>query len=95
MLQAPVNNTTENIELKFYLLRLISSMKNSKSKIKHIIRYDTLYEYLQIETSDKFKKKDIRDRVKKILSFWVKQGFILGFEEEWEGRNIAKVKISL
>ena len=95
MLQTPVNNTTENIELKFYLLRLISSMKNPKSKIKPVLRYDTIYEYLQVETSDKFKKKDIRDRVKKILSFWVEHGFILSFEEEREGKNITKVKISL
>ena len=99
MLQAPVNNTTENIELKFYLLRLISSMKNSKSKLKPVIRYDSLYEYLGIDennTSDILhKKKDIRDRVKKILNFWVEQGFIRSFEEEKEGKNIAKVKISL
>ena len=99
MLQVPVNNTTENIELKFYLLRLISSMKNSKSKLKPIIRYDTLYEYLGIDESNTsdilHKKKDIRDRVKKILSFWVEQGFIRNFEEEKEGKNIAKVKISL
>ncbi|MBR1438747.1 MAG: hypothetical protein IJ587_09450 [Synergistaceae bacterium] len=98
MLQAPVNNTTENIELKFYLLRLISSMKNSKSKLKPVIRYDSLYEYLGIDennTSDILhKKKDIRDRVKKILNFWVEQGFIRSFEEEKEGKNIAKVKIS-
>ena len=98
MLQAPVNNTTENIELKFYLLRLISSMKNSKSKIKPVFRYDTIYEYLGVDENDNYakqKKKDIRDRVKKILNFWVEKGFILGFEEEWEGKNIAKVKISL
>lgn len=95
MLQAPVNNTTENIELKFYLLRLISSMKNTKSKIKPVFRYDTIYEYLGVENADKTTKKRIRDRVKEILRFWVEQGFILGFEEEKEGKNIAKVKISL
>ena len=95
MLQAPVNNTTENIELKFYLLRLISSMKNTKSKIKPVFRYDTIYEYLGVENADKTTKKRIRDRVKEILSFWIEQGFILDFKEEREGKNIAKVKISL
>ena len=99
MLKAPVNNTTENIELKFHLLRLISSMKNPKSKLKPVIRYDTLYEYLQVDENDndvRHKKKEIRDRVKKILSYWVEQGFILGFEEEKEEKNkITKVKILL
>ncbi len=98
MLQAPVNSTTENIELKFHLLRLISSMKNSKSKLKPVIRYDTLYEYLGIDENEsdiKHRKKDIRDRVKKILGFWVEKEFILGFDEEKEGKTIAKIKISL
>ena len=48
MLNAPISNTPENIELKGYLLREISSMINPKSKLKPIIRYDTLYEYLGI-----------------------------------------------
>jgi len=56
MLQAPINNTTENIELKFHLLRLILSMKNPKSKLKPIIRYDALYKYLGIDENDADRK---------------------------------------
>ena len=54
-----MNNTTENIELKGYLLRQISSMKNPHSKLRPVIRYDTLYEYLRLEapTSGALKKK--------------------------------------
>ena len=99
MLNVPVSNTPENIELKGYLLRRITSAKNEKSKIKPIIRYDTLYKYLGIEGSNgnvlRNKKKDIRDRTKDILQFWVQEGFIKNFEEEKEGKTIAKVRIDL
>ena len=99
MLNVPVSNTPENIELKGYLLRRIMSAKNEKSNIKPIIRYDTLYKYLGIEGSNenvlRNKKKDIRDRTKKILKFWVTEGFIQGYEEEKEGKTIMKVRINL
>ncbi len=95
MLNTPVNNTPENITLKGYLLRTITSMKSSKSKLKPIIRYDTIYEYLGIENTDKMAKKRVRDRTKEILNFWVNEGLITGFEEEKEGKTFEKIKIKL
>ena len=99
MLDAPLNNTSENIELRGYLLRHITSAKNARSGIKPIIRYDTLYEYLRVDASSKDalkeKHKEIRNKTKRFLDFWVKQGFIKGFQEEKEGKIIAKLKIDL
>lgn len=102
MLNVPINNTEDNVILKCHLLRLITSIKNPKSKLKPVIRYDTLYEYLGLDESDKDntkrrKKQRIRDRVKEILNYWVKSELIKGFEEESEGRGkeIVKVKILL
>ena len=100
MLNVPINNTEDNVILKCYLLRIITSIKNPKSKLKPIIRYDTLYEYLGLDESDKYiriKKQLIRERTKEILKYWVDNGLIKGFEEETEGRGkkIVKVKILL
>ena len=95
MLNAPVNNTPENITLKGYLLRTITSMKSPKSKLKPVIRYDTIYEYLGIENTDKMAKKRVRDRTKEILNFWVNEGLITGFDEEKEGKTFEKIKIEL
>ena len=72
----------------------------SKSKLKPVIRYDTLFEYLGLDENDKdirIKKQRIRERVKEILNCWVEDGLITGFEEESGGRGkkIVKVKISL
>ena len=102
MLNVPINNTEDNVILKCHLLRLITSMKNSKSKLKPVIRYDTLFEYLGLDEIDndntiRHKKQHIRERVKEILNCWGENDLITGFEEETEGRGkeIVKVKISL
>lgn len=60
MLSAPVNNTQENITLKGYLLRQITSMRSPHSKLKPVIRYDTIYEYLGLDKND----SDIRHKKK-------------------------------
>jgi len=102
MLNVPINNTEDNVILKCHLLRLITSMKSPKSKLKPVIRYDTLYEYLGIDENDndsvtRHKKQFIRERTKEILKYWTDNGLIKGFEEETEGRGkkIVKVKILL
>lgn len=43
----------------------------------------------------KHKQKEIRDKTKKFLDFWVQEGFIVGYSEEKEGRTIAKLKIDI
>ena len=49
MLDTPLSNTKENIELKGYLLKRIASIKNAKNNMSDTIRYDTIYEYLRID----------------------------------------------
>ena len=97
LLDTPLTNTPENIELKAYLIRRISSMSNTKNNMRDVIRYDTLYEYLNITASNdnarKVKHKQIRDKVKKVLDYWMLKKFIKGYKEEKEGRSVTKVTI--
>lgn len=98
MLNVPLSNTKETIELKGYLLRRIANMKNIKSKLGNVIRYESIFEYLQIyvETegdSLKLKKARIRQDVRKILEFWKQEGHIKDFKEIKEGREITKIEI--
>ncbi len=101
MLDTPLSNTKENIELKGYLLKRIASIKNTKSHMSDTIRYDTIYEYLRIDTNTpdkdllRHKYMDIRNKVKKLLDFWVKMGLITSYTEEKKGKSIAKVTISI
>ena len=98
MLDTPLSNTSENIELKGYLLRRIASLRNSKNNMSDTIRYDTLFEYLRINNSEKAlrqKHQEIRKKVKQLLDFWIEKGLISSYKEEKEGKSIAKITITL
>lgn len=107
MLYTPgVNSTQENIVIKGYLTRAFADMVNPHNPIQPIISYDTLYNYLGVEGSNKQvirnKKAKIRATVRAILSAWLEGGFTKGFQEltadnkrAKERVPVAKVKIDL
>lgn len=97
ILAVDLNMTPENITIRDYLLEQIITFKNKKSKLLNVIRYDTLYEYLDItapnENALRQAKSDIRSKVRTILNTWTRVGFINGYEEQGERNAIAKVQI--
>ena len=97
LLAADVSMTPENVVIRDYLLEMVTTFKSKKSKLLNVIRYDTLYEYLELtaptEETLRAKKRDVRAKVRTILNTWTKAGFIEGYEEEFENRTAAKVRI--
>lgn len=97
MLDTPLVNTPENIELKSYLLRRILSMANEKNRMNNIIRYDSIYQYMQVKSATpsalKMKHKQIRDKVKRLLDFWKTMNLFSDYKEIKEGRIFAKIEI--
>lgn len=91
-------NTPENIELKDYLLQRIMAIKNQKSKMSETIRYETLYDYLRVKAPTRstllVKHKKIRKKVKFLLEYWEREGFIKGYKKEKEGKLFAKITIN-
>ena len=94
LLNSPVNKNEETIALQGYLYRRILSMKGS-SKLSPTIKYDTIYKQLEITaTSDgalRKKKLKVRETVKKILEFWKKEKFILGYVENAHKSEKGKI----
>ena len=100
-----LERTEENTVILGYLIRAFADMVNEKSdRDKHIIRYDTLFEYLSVEgktpTQLRKNKAKIRNTVRDILTSWKNGGFIKDFHELGEndkspekGKEIAKVWI--
>ena len=99
-----VNRTTDNIALIGYLIRAYADMTHPHSKIKPIISYQPIYDYLGVEGSNptqlRKNKARIRATVKQILTAWRDMGFIKGFYELTEdnkpvrpGAKVSKVKI--
>ena len=99
MYDIPINRTEENIVLIGYLTRAYASMVNQHSKIKPIIRYDTLYNFLGVEGSNEkqtYKNKaKIRKTVKEILTAWVDKGFIKSYQELTEDNKPAKQGVTV
>ncbi len=97
MLDTPLANTHENIVLKFYVLKRILSISNDKNNMHDVIRYSTVYEYLNIQASNKdllnHKRKQIRDKIRKLLNYWKGEKLVKDYKEEKEGRTFAKVII--
>ena len=94
LLNSPVNKNEETIALQGYLYRRILSMKGS-SKLSPTIKYDTVYKQLEITASSdgalRKKKLKVRETVKKILDYWKKKGFILGYVENAHKSEKGKI----
>ena len=94
LLNSPVNKNEETIALQGYLYRRILSMKGS-SKLSPTIKYDTVYKQLEITASSdgalRKKKLKVRETVKKILDYWKKEGFILGYVENAHKSEKGKI----
>lgn len=87
-------NTKEIISIKGYLLRRISTMKNTKSSShSNRILYNTVFENSGIDCEDKNQLKRYRDNIKKILAQWVEEDFITYFIDYKIGKSIAGIEI--
>ena len=97
LLADDISMTPENVAIRDYLLERVTTFKSKKSKLLNVIRYDTLYEYLELtapnENALRQRKYDIRSKVRTILNAWATAGFIEGYEEETESRTAAKVRV--
>lgn len=99
-----ISATPENISVVSHLLNHIMAILNPNSRIRNTILYETLYQLAGIdaptEATLRAKKRDLRDKVRKILDVWTNEGLIDGYEELDEdgkpvtnGKKIAKIKI--
>ncbi len=99
LLNTPINKTEEIITLQGYLYRRILSMKGKNSKLSKTIRYDTVYNQIEVTAASdgalRKKKYKVRDQVKKILDYWKKENFIAGYCENKRGQVVYSVTIRL
>ncbi len=96
MLSIPaINGTEQNILLTHYLARFIIEASNDKNNLKPIRHYSLIYEYLDVEASNRTITARIREATRAILSEWVKRGFIKGFQELTEDDQPARPRVKV
>lgn len=96
LLNTPVSKNEETIILQGYLLRRIRTMK--KSKLSRNILYETIYKQLDIKAASKAsldnKHRKIRNTVKEILDYWIKEKEIKSFSEN-KGKNNSIISLTI
>lgn len=93
-----LNNSEEITVLKNYLIRRIEVMKDNDNQGNNI-SYESIFREIDInkenltEGAYKTKTKVIRQHIKKILEYWIKNDYIKKYEDYKEGKSIIGLKI--
>lgn len=85
LLDSPLSKTNANIQLEDYLIDRISHMKNGKAKTRML--FATICERAGITT--KKQKQRAWDKITKLLDYYVKCGFIAGYDRDEKGVTIT------
>ena len=88
-----LRSTDENIVIREYLIRQIEWMKSPKGERNQHIKYSPIFTELEIKEPTTKKFFDIRKNIKAILDEWVKQDYIVDFEEYKDKNKYEGVKI--
>lgn len=92
-----LNNGEESFAIKMCLYRRLISMKNSFERVKkskyelaanqRTIRYDYVYEAIGLENPDKNKRRLVKDKIDRCMSYWQDKEFIAGYEHKKDKSN--------
>lgn len=87
-----INNGDESFKIKMYLYRKIGALRNEFERKYHSrkelpsnrrsIRYDTMYDELGIDVSNKDKRKLLKKKVDTCMSYWKERGFVLDYQHK-------------
>lgn len=81
LLNSPLSKTNANLQLEDYLISRISHMKNGFPN--HKMAFETICEKTDI--TEKKQKQRAREKIKKLLDYYQKTGFIKGYRLEKNG----------
>jgi len=102
-----LNNVDESLLLKMCLYRRIVKMRNTFERVKksrtelaenlRTIRYDYIYEALNLESPDANKRRLVKDKIDRCMSYWKESGLITDYEHKRDkaaGNNFYAVTVS-
>lgn len=97
LLNTPINKNVEKMELQYYLLQRIETIKNSHAKTSKRILFESIYEVLKVEAPNpkalSKKQTNIRDAAITILDYWKKEKFIKNYSLIKKGRSVVAIDI--
>lgn len=91
-----VKNTEDVIVIREYLIRRIEGMKNPNNNLfSNRIKYKTIFDECRIDVSTSKKKKACRDAINKILNEYIRQKYVIAFNEYKSGREFVGIQFQL
>lgn len=78
LLDTPLSKTDGILAMQSYLLRSIDEMK-SNDLHEIAIEWSKVYYYADVSEGDRVQKKRVRDNAKKVLEWWIKEGYIVSY----------------
>ncbi len=97
LINTPVNKTDIVLAIQGFLLRSIEDAKQ-QSTTSFTIPWETIYKFAEVDqasSTQRTQKKRARENTARILTFWVENGYISGYDPSviTEGKKITHLKI--
>lgn len=98
ILDTPLNKNEEITILQWYLIREILAMKGGRGRSENIL-FETVFSAIGLTASSegalRVKKSKVRDQVKLMLDYWIKEDFIKGYTQNMKGKTAESITIIL
>lgn len=91
LLELPLSQTEDNLQLTDYLIERIASMKRPNSKISRKILFATVYEKCNMTgktAGDRKARSRTPDKIRKCLDHFTAQGYIKSYKEAADGITV-------
>ena len=85
----------EDSLIKRYLAKRLIALENPNNNISNpVIKFETLYDHIDVEEPDKYKRKKIREDVCAVLDYWKAIKRIKGYKLTKKGRAFTGVELN-
>lgn len=90
-----LSTSVEDSLIKRYLAKRLIALENPNNRISNpIINFETLYDHIDVEEPDKYKRKNIREDVCAVLDYWKAIKRIKGYKLTKKGRTFTGVELN-
>ena len=90
-----LSTSVEDSLIKRYLAKKLIALENPNNRMSNpVINFETLYDHIDVEEPDKYKRKKIREDVCAVLDYWKAIKRIKGYKLTKKGRTFTGVELN-
>ena len=90
-----LSTSVEDSLIKRYLAKRLIALENPNNRMSNpVVNFETLYDHIDVEEPDKYKRKKIREDVCAVLDYWKAIKRIKGYKLTKKGRAFTGVELN-